>query len=67
MSTLTKEELNDLFQRFIYSLSVSDHMGDVAECMDRVLKRLGHDFHFDNPDDLTPQLSGLGWKGLWAD
>lgn len=56
-----------LLLSFVSSLTLSDHMGDVAEDIGEVLKRAGiEDFEWNELSEVRDKLDALGVKSLYA-
>jgi len=60
------QESRDLLLSFIASLTLCDHMGDVCDDVDEVLKRLGEQEDWDEWVDLQRNLAKKGVKTLWG-
>lgn len=56
----------DLLLTFIASLTLSDHMGDVADDVDYVLKQLGLEMEWDGLDELGTKLGEMGITTLYG-
>jgi hypothetical protein len=57
----TPEQWETLILSFIGSLCLADHMGDVSNEIDTVLKVLGHDHGWDDFEEL---MTWLGKRGV---
>jgi hypothetical protein len=56
----------ELLLSFIASLTLADHMGDVADDVNCVLKRLGMEIEWDEWADLGDEMAKLGVKTLYG-
>lgn len=65
-SNLTAEELRELLLSFVGSLTLCDHMGDVADDVNLVLERLGMQVSWGEWSDLGRQLAKQGVKTLYG-
>jgi hypothetical protein len=65
-ATRTPEEWEALILQFIASLCLCDHMGDVSNDVDVMLKRLGHAPEWDDLSDLMKWLHKRGVTTLYG-
>lgn len=54
------EETRQFVLKFVASLSLCDHMGDVGGDVDKALKELGVGIDFDDWSELRKALHGMG-------
>lgn len=59
---MTADEYKALLLSFIGSLTLCDHMGDVTNDIDDVLKKLGLDIEWDELHELGVALGKMGVK-----
>jgi hypothetical protein len=57
---------NELLLKFIASLSLADHMGDVAGDIDIVLERIGIKIEWEDWSDLRNELGRMGVTTLYG-
>lgn len=62
----TAESYRNLILQFIASLTLCDHMGDVADDIARVLKEAGLKLDYDDLTDLGHKLGKLGITTLYG-
>lgn len=55
----------EILLSFIASLTLCDHMGDVGDDIEKVLKLMGEDIAFDDLRDLADALGARGVKTLY--
>ena len=58
------QECRDLILQFIASLALCDHMGDVADDVDVMLKRLGIEIEWHEWSELLDALDEMGIQTL---
>ena len=58
-------DYKDLILRFINSLTLCDHMGDVAGDIETVFERIGFKIEWEDLEDLGPKLDKIGIKTLY--
>ena len=59
-------DYRELLLQFIASLTLCDHMGDVAGDIEKVLKEMGLTFEWDDLDDLRTKLGEMGVTTLYG-
>lgn len=64
---MSAEEYRMLLLKFIHSLTVCDHMGDVADDIDAVLKRMGEKIEWGDLYQLGQEMEKRGIPTLWVD
>jgi len=56
----------DLLLSFIGSITLADHMGDVADCITTVLKRLDMEIKWNDLNELSKELHKRGVTTLYG-
>lgn len=63
---MTEPNYKDILLQLIASLTLSDHMGDVAGDIDGALKQAGVDIEWDDLSDLGRKLGKMGVTTLYG-